>query len=153
MESSNLTALHPWDIREWTRKVIRVWKPESITSISLRANGGVLFVAELTTGLRLHLGISQCGVDICALWRGEECVLWDALIGFCPTWSAASTSGEIPDRSFDLDAAMRPLIRRNCYLLGVNIQATPGEQRQWKHWLEQQGTAYPVATSSRYRAE
>jgi hypothetical protein len=120
------------DIDVWATKLIWLWNPTRLIETRQReGNLGILFIAELNPSLCLHLGIGRQGVDFCAIWRGEQCVVWDDHIGFCSMWPPVPTQ-ELAD---DFNSQMRPLIRRNCFLMGAQLEATPDERHQWIQWL------------------
>ncbi|BCM88869.1 hypothetical protein IAD21_00711 [Abditibacteriota bacterium] len=133
MHSSETKDLTPKEIEQWTIRLTYVWETARIDSIRSKADGGVLVITELAGGLRLHLGIDREGINLCGVWRGEECVLWDRRIGLC------AVSGPIPappdEHPSAFHTAMRPVLRRNCFLLGVNIEATEQEKCDWEDWL------------------
>lgn len=130
-------SLSSEEIESWKEKITLVWEPMRPLLIRLRPNGlGVLFIAELLPNLSLHLGV-KCGVDMCALWRDDEYVLWDCLLGFCPSLQPHQT---LEDRQSANTFAemMKPLIRRNCFSLGCHVESTDEERREWQWWLSEQ---------------
>ncbi|BCM88875.1 hypothetical protein IAD21_00717 [Abditibacteriota bacterium] len=131
MERSQGGDLSPPNVEDWTRKLKRVWEPSAILEVRPRTDGGFLFIAGLSSGVVLHLGVRAEGVDMCAIWKGKNFVLWDSLIGFCSTLSPLPVSPE----QTALETQMRPLVRRNCFLMGCDIEATDGEMREWNTWL------------------
>ncbi len=125
------------DVQLSLAKLDWIWQTKRLIEIRERTHGvGLLFIAELASSMRLHLGVGKGGVDLCALWRGEECVIWDNLVGFCSIWPPIPTR----ETADDFNAQMRPLIRRNCFLLGGDVDATVQERREWIQWLSSWST-------------
>lgn len=124
--------LSPGEIEVWDLKLRWIWNPTQAPEVRQRSGCcGPLFLAQLDGDLCLHLGVGRDGVDLCAVWRGDECVMWNNLIGFCSVWPPAPTW----ERTNNFDAQIRTLIRRNCFLLGSRIEVTPEERREWIQWL------------------
>jgi hypothetical protein len=125
-------GLSPQEIEEWGLKLKWIWKPQCFLEVRPRCGcAGPLFLAQLDCDLQLHAGVGRDGVDLCAVWRGNECVMWNNLVGFCSMWPPIPTR----EQADSFNAQMRPIIRRNCFLLGGRIEATQEERKEWIQWL------------------
>jgi len=115
------------DVEAWTQKLRSVWKPVQIFEVRNRGTLGLLFIVQVVPSLTLHLNVQWTGVDTCSLWQGKHYVLWDSVAGFLEPIRTSEVSKE----QQDFETEMRALIRRNCFLMGAEIQATDEEKRQW----------------------
>lgn len=125
------------DVEEWTQQLICVWKPTRILEVRNQGTLGLLFIARVPPGLTLYLRVQWTGVATCALWRGDHHVMWDGVLGFLPT----PRPSPVPKEQEEWLSQMREFIRRNCFLMGGQIEVTEEEKRQWREEFEESKNA------------